>query len=186
MKLLTAGLACLLFVQPLVPQEAHFSLTTNVVTVNVTVLDKDGKPIENLTKDDFEIYEDGKLQKLQAVDFQKLQSNVLPPVTVADTLPAARPKGYNPAAEKAATTGLLTKYQDRRLIVLLFDFSSMQPAEQARARDAATRFLNKQMTSSDSVSIMVYGSALRTIQDFTSDRGLANHRHQQIPSGRFE
>jgi VWFA-related protein len=162
----------LVLLKPALPQDAHFSLTTNVVTVNVTVLDKDGKPIENLTKDDFLIYEDGKLQKLQAVDFQKLQSNVMPPITVADTYPQPRPKTFNPATEKAVRSALLTKYQDRRLIVLLFDFSSMQPAEQARARDAAIKFLNKQMTSSDSVSVMVYSNALKTIQDFTSDRDL--------------
>ena len=99
-------------------------------------LDKDGKPIENLKKEDFELYEDGKLQKLQAVDFQKLQSNILPPVSPNDTLVPPAPKTFNPDADKAAArTNLLTKFQDRRLIVLLFDFSSMQPAEQARARD---------------------------------------------------
>ena len=172
MKLLAPLLALVLIGQPLLPQDAHFSLTTNVVTVNVTVLDKDGKPIDNLTKDDFLVYEDGKPQKLQAVDFQKLQSGVLPPVSVADTLPPPAPQGYNPNAAKAAQSNLLTKYQDRRLIVLLFDFSSMQPAEQARARDAAIKFLNSQMTKSDSVAVMVYSSALKTIQDFTSDRDL--------------
>lgn len=164
----------LLLAEPAVPQrDTTFRVETNIVTVNVTVLDKDGKPIENLKKEDFQLFEDGKLQKLQAVDFQKLQSNVLPPVTAADSLPPPPPKGYNPDADKAAAkSSLLTKYQDRRLIVLLFDFSSMQPAEQARARDAAIKFLKAQMTSSDSVSVMVYGSALKTIQDFTSDRDL--------------
>jgi hypothetical protein len=38
-------------------------------------------------------------------------------------------------------TSLATKYQDRRLMVMLFDFSSMQPAEQIRARNAAIKFL---------------------------------------------
>jgi VWFA-related protein len=174
LKILSPILCLLLLAEPAVPQrDTTFRVETNIVTVNVTVLDKDGKPIENLKKEDFQLFEDGKLQKLQAVDFQKLQSNVLPPVTAADSLPPPPPKGYNPDADKAAAkSSLLTKYQDRRLIVLLFDFSSMQPAEQARARDAAIKFLKAQMTSSDSVSVMVYGSALKTIQDFTSDRDL--------------
>ncbi len=173
MKLLAPLLVFLLMVQPAIPQDAHFSLTTNVVTVNVTVLDRNGKPMENLTKDDFEIFEDGKPQKLQAVDFQHLQANVLPPVTAADALPPPAPKGYNPNQDKAlARAQLLTKYQDRRLIVMFFDFSSMEPAEQARARDAAIKFLKSQMTASDSVSVMVYSSALKTIQEFTADRDL--------------
>lgn len=55
-------------------------MTTNIVVVNVSVLDRNGKPMENLTKDDFLVYEDGKLQKLQAVDLQRLKNDVLPPV----------------------------------------------------------------------------------------------------------
>ena len=175
MKLLSPLLALLLFAESALPQrkDPTFRLETSVVTINVTVLDKDNKPIENLKREDFELYEDGKLQKLQAVDFQKLQSNLVPPMTLADrTEPPPPAKTFNPGIEAAAKTNLLSKYQDRRLIVLLFDFSSMQPAEQARARDAAIKFLKAQMTASDSVSIMLYSSALKTIQDFTSDRDL--------------
>ena len=185
MKIVAVSLALFLALEPAFPQGAHFSLTTNVVTVNVTVLDRNGKPVENLTRDDFEVLEDGKPQKLQAVDFQRLQSSVLPAVTVADSLPPqATPQGYNPAVDKAAArSALMTKYQDRRLIVLLFDFSSMQPAEQARARDAAIKFLNSQMTSSDSVSVMVYSSSLQTIQDFTADRDLLIQRINKFRLG---
>ncbi len=55
-------------------------------------------------------------------------------------------------------------------MVLLFDFSSMQAAEQIRAKNAAIDFLEKQMTSSDEVSILTYGSELKTVVDFTSNR----------------
>ena len=96
--------------------------------VNVTVLDRNGQPIPNLTKPDFEVYEDGKLQKLQAVDFQRLNSTTLPPPSQTPS-PHPAPQGYNPEAEKAALrSSMLSKYQDRRLIVMLFDLSSMQPS----------------------------------------------------------
>lgn len=55
-------------------------------------------------------------------------------------------------------------------MVLLFDFSSMQAAEQIRAKNAAINFLEKQMTTSDEVSIMTYGSELKTVVNFTSAR----------------
>ena len=48
----------------------------------------------------------------------------------------------------------------------------MQPAEQIRAKKAAIKFLTSQMTSSDSVSIMLFTSELKTVQDFTPDRDL--------------
>jgi VWFA-related protein len=170
-SILTLSLA----LQPLLAYQTRptFSIDTNVVIVNVTVLDRNGKPIPNLTAADFELYEDGKLQKLQAVDYQKLSANVLPPVTAATPAPPPEPKGFNPDAEKnAMKASLMTKYQDRRLMVILFDFSSMQPAEQIRARNAAIKFLTSQMTASDSVSVMVFTSELKTVQDFTSDRDL--------------
>ncbi len=169
-------LTALLAVQPMLPQQQRttFSSTTNVVIVNVTVLDRNGQPIENLKKDDFILYEDGKPQKLQAVDLQRLNSKVLAPLKEGEVpAPPSEPKGYNPEAEKAAVrNSMLTKYQDRRLMIMLFDFSSMQPAEQIRAKDAAIKFLTAQMTASDTVSVMVFGTSLQTVQDFTSDRDL--------------
>ena len=66
----------------------------------------------------------------------------------------------------------LSKFQDRRLIAFLFDFSSMQPPEQIRARDAALKFVKTQLTTSDLVSVMVFGSELKTMLDFTPDRDL--------------
>ncbi len=175
MKKIASFLTLLLALEPVVAYQTKptFTIDTSVVIVNVTVLDHDGNPIPNLGKGDFEVYEDGKLQKIQAVDFQKLSAAKLAPLT--DKAPAAppEPKGYNPDAEKnAMKTSLATKYQDRRLMVMLFDFSSMQPAEQIRSRAAAIKFLTGQMTASDSVSIMVFTSELKTVQDFTSDRDL--------------
>lgn len=173
-RFLTLLMAALL-TQPASPQRATFSMTTSVVIVNVTVLDRNGKPIENLTKNDFQLYEDGKLQTLQAVDLQRLTNRALPTFNSAAAEappPASPPAGYyNPEAEKAAEhSNLSSKYQDRRLVVILFDFSSMQPAEQIRAKQAAIKFITAQMTASDTVAIEVLGSELRTVQDFTSDR----------------
>ena len=102
MRFLASILSVILVLQPLLAQQkATFSATTNVVIVNVTVLDRNGRPIPNLTKDDFLLYEDGKLQKLQAVDFQNLKNDVLPPPT--EPQPAPEPQqapvamNYNPA-----------------------------------------------------------------------------------------
>ncbi len=154
-----------LLAQPAVPQERPlFSTSANVVIVDVTVLGRDGKPVENLTKDDFELYEDGKLQKLQGCDLQRLDTKVLP---ASDPPPRALIR-----RDRLPPTTTADTARDHRLMVLLFDFSSMQPAEQIRATDAAVKFLSTQMTSSDLVSVMVFGSSLQTVQDFTADRDL--------------
>jgi VWFA-related protein len=164
---ITAMLAGLLNSQ----QMATFSTTANVVVVNVTVTSRDGKTIGNLTKDDFLLYEDGKLQTLQSCELQKLDSTLLEPVATArklETRQAPKPAAAPPEIPARKTEDM----RDHRLIVMLFDFSSMEPAEQIRSVDSAIRFLSTQMTASDMVSIMTFGTDLKTVQDFTADRDL--------------
>jgi VWFA-related protein len=168
LKPLALFLAAVLVAPSGLPQaQSTFSTTANVVVVNVTVLGKDGQPLENLTKADFVVLEDGKPQRLQSCELQRLETVPLPPVEAS---PAHRVLQNRAEPEPAATPA--PKVQDHRLIVMLFDFSSMAPAEQVRAVNAAMQFLKTKMTPSDLVSVMVFGSSLRTVQEFTSDRDL--------------
>lgn len=149
-------------------QQPTFSTTTRVVVVNVTVLGRDGKPVETLKPDDFVVLEDGKPQRLQSCELERLALQPLaapaaaPEVRTLTTRQAEAPK---PAAAAPAV-------QNHRLIILLFDFSSMEPSEQIRAVNAAKDFLTTKLTASDMVSIMTFGTSLETVQDFTSDRDL--------------
>src|ERR1043166_2658022 len=51
---------------------AQFSSTTQLVVETVTVNDKNGNPVENLTINDFTITEDGTPQAIRFFEFQKL------------------------------------------------------------------------------------------------------------------
>lgn len=167
LKQFLASVLSLLLAAAAFPQTPTFRSTVKLVVVNVTVTDKSGRPVESLTKDDFQVFEDGKPQQLKTVDLQKLGTKPLPPVTFASrgtVLPSP------PKQQPIDTATALTKFQDRRLIVIFFDFSSMQPAEQIRAAKAAEKFISSQLTSSDMVSIMMYSSSVRTLVDFTDDR----------------
>ena len=153
---------------PALPQDPVFRTNVKLVVVNVSIKDRSGKPIENLTKDDFQIFEDGKPQRLQTVELQRLAATALAPIvpTLQTRAPATVAK--KPAPVDMSTA--LSKYQDRRLIVILFDFSSMDIPEQVRSVDAAQKFISTQMTASDTVSLMIYSGSLRTLQEFTDDR----------------
>lgn len=152
-------------------QMPTFSTTANVVVVNVTVTGRDGQAIGNLTKSDFLLYEDGKLQTLQSCDLQKLDTKPLEPVPQVKTLRTR--EAPKPAPAPAVVTApKKEELRDHRLIVMLFDVSSMEPQEQVRSVDAAIRFLGTQMTTSDMVSIMTFGTELKTVLDFTADRDL--------------
>jgi len=153
------------------PHPATFSTTTNLVVVDVTVSGRDGSPVTHLTKDDFLVYEDGKPQSVASCDLQKLESKpIAAQPSLKDRTQATEPP--RPAPQAVSAAGDAQTFQDRRLMVMFFDFSSMQPPEQIRAVDAAIKFLGTQMTASDMVSVMVFGSALKTVQDFTADRDL--------------
>lgn len=146
-----------------------FSTTANVVVVNLTVTGRDGKAIANLTRNDFLLYEDGKLQTLQSCELQKLDSQPLEPLP-AKTLQTRESPKAAPAPPAPQTPPAKPEVRDHRLIVMLFDVSSMEPQEQIRAVDSAIRFLGSQMTTSDLVSIMTFGTQLKTVLDFTADR----------------
>jgi VWFA-related protein len=159
----------------LLAQDATFIVDTKLVVINVTVKDKAGRPISDLKKEDFQLLEDGVPQKITVFDRQDLSTEPLAPLSFSQ-----RPQTIE---ERAAVTAPGTavnqqvqrdpkRFQDRRLIGLFFDMSSMQPLEQARAQEAAVKWIQSQMTAADLVGVMTFGSKFKMIQEFTDDRDL--------------
>jgi VWFA-related protein len=58
----------------------------------------------------------------------------------------------------------------RRLMVLVFDTSSMEPEDVQKATDSAIKWVDEQMTAADLVAIASIGSDLQVLNDFTSDK----------------
>lgn len=159
----------------LLAQDATFIVDTKLVVINVTVKDKAGRPITDLKKEDFQLLEDGVAQKITVFDRQDLSSEPLAPMSFSQ-----RPQTIE---ERAVATAPGTsvnqqarrdpkRFQDRRLIGLFFDMTSMQPLEQTRAQEAAVKWIQSQMTAADLVGVMTFGSKFRMIQEFTDDRDL--------------
>lgn len=153
-------------------KDVVFKASSSLVVIDVTVRDKSGKEVSSLKADDFIILEDGKPQKLSVFEFQKL--NDASPAAAPDAPPAPKP-GAPAVAAKAqqitATPGRI-QYQDKRLMVMLFDFSDMAIPEQIRSRDSALQFLKTKMGPQDMISIMSNTSKLNVLQDFTNDKDL--------------
>ena len=164
-------------VASLTAQEATFSVDTKLVVVNVTVKDKSGRLVTNLSANDFQIFEDNVPQKISVFERQELSMEPMAPLSFATRPQTLEERAAQPAA--AAPTGAAVttpqardpkRYQNKRLIGLFFDMSSMQPLEQARAQEAAIKFLQSQMTAADMVSIMTFSTKFKTVMDFTDDR----------------
>jgi VWFA-related protein len=153
-------------------QQPTFTSNTSLVVIDVNVKDKSGKPIPGLKKEDFTLLEDGKPQQISVFEFQQLDSAPNPRPKVPANKPVAAPRAQT--AEITVPTGTTTpviRYQDRRLVAMLFDFSAMAIPEQSRAQEAAIKFLHEQLKPADLVEIMTASTGpLKVVQDFTDDR----------------
>ncbi len=136
---------------------------TNVVLVDVRVRDKSGKPVTDLTQQDFRVFEDGVPQTITSFSLEDVQK--LAQVEAAGGPPATIDLAKLPPSVPAETV-----LQDRRLSVLFFDVSSMQPDDLIRALKSAQNFIEKRLTPADLVAVVAYTSSLRVLQDFTNDR----------------
>ncbi|MGA3190037.1 MAG: VWA domain-containing protein [Bryobacteraceae bacterium] len=160
---------------------AKFSTRRDLVIVDVTVKDKAGKPIDNLTQKDFSVFEDGKQQQITIFEYQKLATDPEPPPTLAlsDQLKLPEAPRTVITAEKP---GEIT-YHDKRLLVFFLDFSSMGIPEQLRAQDASLEYLDKHITKDDMVAILLYTSQIQIKTDFTADREVLTQIIKDLPIG---
>jgi VWFA-related protein len=162
-----------LLISPVTPaqQDVTFTSESTLVVIDVSVKDKSGKVIADLGKSDFTLLEDGKPQTVSVFEFQRLDAGAPTPVLV----PAVRPGPLALTAPKPtgapSTAKPIIRFQDRRLVAMLFDFSAMDIPEQSRAQKAALKFIDEQMKPADLVAIMTVSNApLKLDQDFTDDK----------------
>jgi VWFA-related protein len=146
-------------------QKGAIRSAVNLVEVDVAVTDRNGNLLKNLRQDQFSIAEDGKDQKISAFDYYDVEK--LEKAEAADTAPMTIPIGSVAPPEE-----IRQQVRDRRMVVLFFDLTSLQPNDLTRSTLAARQFLTKQMTSADLVGVVAFGNQLRVIADFTNDRDL--------------
>ncbi len=169
MLLLATGLAAQQPPQPV------FRTSTRLIVTTVSVTDRDGRPIEGLTAEDFVVTEDNERQDIAFTQYQRLDDQAaLPALTFVQGGAGAAPA---PDVLSLVQPGITTppagdeRFRDRRLIILFFDLSEPPGAGQERMFTGALTYLGEQMTAADLVAIMTYrGGAVRVKQDFTDDR----------------
>jgi VWFA-related protein len=145
-------------------------VSTEIVLVNVVARDKHGNLIKDLKKEDFTVYEDGKKQDLASFDFEKVDEMVMA---------GAQDSTVTGTAEKAAADqgGLLNRKtqkslnaRDRRLMLMFFDFSAMEPDDIDRAVDAGKKYVQSKMQPADMIALMSLSTNLQLDLDFTDDK----------------
>ena len=153
------------------PVRPVFRSGTELVLVNVVVRDKDGNVVRGLTRDDFAVTEDDKPQLVTSFDFEELDK-VDAAAAAAPEAPRILPQrpAARPSDAAAAPAAPQVDMRGRRLIVLFFDLSSLQPEELQRAVKAAHDYVEQKLSPVDMIAVASFSTSLRVDQDFTSDR----------------
>jgi VWFA-related protein len=153
--------------------EYTFKSQAELVLVNVSVRDRNGNVVRDLKPEDFTILEDNKPQKVASFDIENMQNA---PSTQA-VAAAQQVNLLSTPAKKAtavpANSTLSAEAQaikDRRLIILFFDLSAMEPDEIERSAQAAQNYVDKQMQPADLVAVVSLANSIVLNQDFTCDR----------------
>ena len=151
------------------------------VLTNVVVRDKKtGELIKGLKESDFQVLEDKKAQHITTFDYQ----NVDEAVSLAE---ASTVSGVTTTKKKTIADLVNNDFaanpdelKDRRLIVMFFDLSSMQPEDITRAVDSAKDYINKSMAPADMVAAVSLVSGLSMDQDFTSGQDCVDQGGEQV------
>ena len=138
-------------------------ITTNLVQIDAVVT-KDGKPVPNLTPDDFEIYEDGRKQAITSFAYI---SNV--PNTTAQ--PPTSTTGKTTAAAPVVP---LKRDDPRRTIALVVDDLGISAESMGMVKQQLRKFVAEQMQPNDLVAIIRTGGELGALQQFTNDKRVLN------------
>src|SRR5205085_1738914 len=119
---------------PPVGEGVKFQSTTQLVVETVVVKDKNGKPIEGLTAQDFIVTEDGKPQTVSFCEFQKLSE------AAADAPPTVAPVRVDPVTRTQISPEKPgdIRYRDRRLMAMYFDMTAMPTPAPRSARITAS------------------------------------------------
>src|ERR1700674_2553010 len=146
--------------------EARIQVTSELVLVNVVAHDKKGNLVRDLKKGDFTLLEDGKKKEISSFDFENVDE--LATAGAAEATVSGVAGGTLLRSGKQAAPSLDAR--DRRLILLFFDFSAMEPEQIDRSVEAAKKFVGTKMQPADLMALVSLATNMRVDLDFTDDK----------------
>jgi VWFA-related protein len=176
MRLPIATAICYVAVIPWIPravaQDSVIRVTVDLVQTDAVVTDSNGRHIEDLKPEDFEIFEDGVQQKITHFSYVKGAA-----AGSAALLPAGAKS--TPSAAIIPPTPL-QENQVRRTIILVADDLGLSAREIPRVRATMKDFVDRLMQPGDLVSIMKTSGGMGAMEQFTTDKNQLNAEIDRI------
>jgi VWFA-related protein len=170
--LVSAALLCLASYQMVIRTNVH------AVEVSVIATDSKGLPVSGLGASDFLVFDNGKEQTVAS--FERISSRAAPGQA---SLP---PNTYSNRIGEAGSGPLGKEKQPQVLSMILLDAVNTKYRNQTVVRREVAKILD-QIDPAERVAIYAFGSQLRVLHDFSSDRAslLAKLRayHGEVPNG---
>ncbi len=136
---------------------SQISVTTTLVQVDAVVTTRDGRPVTDLTRDDFEILEDGKPRDIRSFSF----------VQITPTQP--NQPTNTPTTRTAPAVPTLQRQDVHRTIAIVVDDLKMSVQSLHYTREALHKFIAKQIAPGDLVAIQTTSGVTNAFGQFTTD-----------------
>jgi VWFA-related protein len=141
------------------PPAVTFQVEINYVDVDVVVTDSQGRTVAGLSRDDFELLEDGKTQKIE------MFSSVVLPATPSDRFLGTRDSVPIDARSNRRAF-------DGRVYVVVLDDLDISPLRTGTVKQSARDFVSRYMSPDDIAAVVYTSGRTDATQDFTNDRAL--------------
>ena len=162
------GVACVLTGQSAAqqtPSPGVIRINVNLVQVDAVVTDANGKPVTDLTAEDFELLQDGQRQRITNFEYVNLRD---PAASLARFSVVPR-NGPNTPSSSAT---IRRPEQVRRTIALVIDDLALSFDSLVPLREALKRWVDHEMRPGDLVAVVRTNAGMGALQQFTNDRRL--------------
>lgn len=147
-------------------------ITTNLVQIDAVVT-RNGKQVKDLKAEDFEIYEDGKLQTITSFVYV---SNVSNP---SGATPQTSSKDENTPVDPNSPQPIPAEIPRRRIVFVVDDYG-LSAQSMADVRRQLRNFIDEQLNPNDLIAITLTSNGRRELPHFTNDKSRIDQTWEQL------
>lgn len=158
------------------PGQPIFRTSSTLATIDAVVTDDEGRPVTDLTRDDFDVKVSGKRQELQQAVFVRADSPLAPPALpatpVTNTTSSPGPTTPGPSASAILRASATGTGRINRTMAFVVDDLSLSFESTFAVRRALNKYIESEVEPGDLVAIVRTASGVGALQQFTTDKRL--------------